>query len=207
MAITPENYDVTNPDEVQGQIDPFNHPVPGESLTNEGGARPYESPPETNEPEVVLNSIISFFKDPEQKDILLSALAAGMPVEAIVQTFMLAGVSDGRFSPDVAELIKPAVAIHIIQMALAENIPVQVFTDEVVSAEEREDDLKVKTMESMAETRPEYLQAIRGKQRMDRVQERLGEAKNRVSARERISKIEKDIPVESDGSFIDMGEG
>ena len=37
MAITPENYDVTNPDEVQGQIDPFNHPVPGESLTNEGG--------------------------------------------------------------------------------------------------------------------------------------------------------------------------
>ena len=42
---------------------------------------------------------------------------------------------------------------------------------------------------------------------MDRVQERLGEAKNRVAARERISKMEKDIPVESDGSFIDMGEG
>ena len=106
---------------VASEIDPFNHPTPGQSLTQEAG-RPFEGPAETNDPEQVIAKIIAFFENPEEKDILISTLISGMPVEAIVQTFALGGVAEGKFSADVAELIKPAVGVYLMKVAADNDI-------------------------------------------------------------------------------------
>lgn len=190
---------------VASEIDPFNHPTPGQSLTQEAG-RPFEGPAETNDPEQVIAKIIAFFENPEEKDILISTLISGMPVEAIVQTFALGGVSEGKFSPDVAELIKPALTIHILNLAMEEGIPVQIFTDEVVSDEIREATLDAETRENVDIGRPELGKLIKGRENLDRVKERLDEVKGKNKARNRLEQIENEIPVESDGSFMEIGE-
>ena len=129
-----------------------------------------------------------------------------MPVEAIVQTFALGGVAEGKFSADVAELIKPALTIHILNLAMEEGIPVQIFTDEVVSDEVREATLDAETRENVDIGRPELGKLIKGRENLDRVKERLDEVKGKNKARNRLEQIENEIPVESDGSFMEMGE-
>ena len=47
-----QTADVRNDDEVAGQVDPFNHPIPGESLTAEPGNNQYESAPEETDPDL-----------------------------------------------------------------------------------------------------------------------------------------------------------
>ena len=195
-----------NPEEIEGQLDPMNHPIPGESLTSEPGDKPFENAPHTNDAELVIDKAIQFFSDPEQLDILVSSLAAGMPVEAVVQTFALAGVSNGMFSPDVAELMKPALTIHIIQLALDNNIPIQIFTDEIPSEDERALKLQEGTMRAMKGSNPDLHRHIRGKQNLDKVKGRLEEIKTSRAAKERLQNIEDEIPMESDGSFLEMEE-
>ena len=54
MQIVPETIDNTNPNTVEGQTDPFNHPIPGESLTREAGEGNFERPPEQTDPQAVI---------------------------------------------------------------------------------------------------------------------------------------------------------
>jgi len=205
MEIQPQTIETTDPQQVEGQVDTFNYPIAGESLTSEGGARLHESPPEANDPEQIITSIIGYIEnDEEEKDRILAALLGGMPVEALVQTFALGGVANGKFSPDVAELIKPALALFFAKMAIDEGISVIMFTDEKLLPEEREADLTRDTMESMSVARPEMHKAIKGRQSLDRVRGRLEEVKNKRSARQHINTMDQDRPIESDGSFLEM---
>ena len=47
-----------NPEEIEGQLDPMNHPIPGESLTSEPGDKPFENAPHTNDAELVIDKAI-----------------------------------------------------------------------------------------------------------------------------------------------------
>lgn len=196
--------DTRGDEQVAGQIDPFNHPIPGQSLTEESG-KPFESPPEETDPEVVIQSVIDFFNNPEQKEMLLTNLAIGMPVEAVVQTFALGGVAEGKFSPDVAELIKPALTLHIINLAMEENIPVTIFTDEVMSEEDQREISDIEARQVMEETRPELAQAMKSQEFEADLAERAKGAQERVDAKREINRRTEDSPVDSDGSFLDMG--
>ena len=81
MQTRSETPDVTDPETLQGQLDPMDAPVPGQSLTTEPKNANYESSAESVDPEQVIQSIIAFVSQPEQKDMFLSNMAAGMPVE------------------------------------------------------------------------------------------------------------------------------
>lgn len=200
-----QTADTRNEEQVAGQVDPFNHPIPGQSLTTEPGNNQYETSPEQTDPEVVIESVINFFKNPEQKEMLLTNLAVGMPVEAVVQSFALGGVAEGKFSPDVAELIKPALTLHIVDLAMEENIPVTIFTDEVMSQEDQQELSEIEARQVMEESRPEFAQAIKGQEFEADLSERAGRAQEKVSAKRKINRRVEEAPVESDGSFIDMG--
>ena len=204
MQTRSETPDVTDPETLQGQLDPMDAPVPGQSLTTEPKNANYESSAESVDPEQVIQSIIAFVSQPEQKDMFLSNMAAGMPVESIVQTFALAGVAEGKFSPDVAEIIKPALAIFFIKMAMDEGIPVIPFTDEVASPEEQERQLKEDSLSSMRGARPEFYKSIKGQEFKKGLENRAMEAQRTVAARREIDQRIEDSPVESDGSFIEM---
>lgn len=204
MQIRPETPESTDPETLQGQLDPMDAPVPGQSLTTEPKNANYESAAESVDPEQVIESIVAFVTQPEQKDMFLSNMAAGMPVESIVQTFAIGGVAEGKFSPDVAEIIKPALALFFIQLALEEGIPVIPFTDEVASPEEQEQQLKQDSLDSMEGARPEFYDSIKQQGKLEKVKGRMRERLESRSAKRRIDELDQQMPVESDGSFIEM---
>lgn len=107
--------------------DPFNRAPPGWSLTQPKGKWPWESPPQHTKPDEVVDMILDKLEDPKTLERYLKLMVAGVSVEEIVGSISLAGFTEGRFNPDVAEIIKPPLAVFLIARAEENGIPVRVF--------------------------------------------------------------------------------
>ena len=202
MLTREEDVDTRNPDQLK-QEDPFNVPIPGQSLTASPDTERFQKPPEESNPEKVLAFAMKRLKNTDMKERMLDLLLSGLPVEFLVKNITKAGFMEGKYSPDVAELITPALTIFIIDMARNEDIPVKVFMDEGVSPEQQaEQDQKLAMV--MEEQRPELARGIRAVKFEDQLKERSAKATESIAARKKIN--EKEMPVESDGSFLELGE-
>lgn len=87
------------------EINPFDAPVPGQSLTDEPGNYPWEHPPKNVNPEEVIEILWERITTPQALEEMISMMEAGIPVEAIVRVITFAGFTEGEFTPDVAFLI------------------------------------------------------------------------------------------------------
>ena len=56
-------------------------------------------------------------------------MMAGISVEELVDQITFKGFSAGAFTPDVAELVKPALGIFLADMAIQEGLEPQMFVD------------------------------------------------------------------------------
>lgn len=139
-------------------IDPVSTPVPGQSLTMRPGSQKFERPWKFTDPDdCVMFMIDKMEENRELKEQQLSQIAAGVPIEYIVNTIAFVGFSEGLWSPDVAELIKPPLAMYFILTATAENIPMVVFNPE------KNDQAKLSNEEivtNMASLNPEAFEII-----------------------------------------------
>ena len=93
----------------QGVGDPFDAPVPGQSLTDTPGNYPWEHPPQFTDPEEVTEYLWVTMHQKQLTEQLIGMLDAGVPVEAIGRTILFAGFMEGKFSPDLAFLITEPV--------------------------------------------------------------------------------------------------
>ena len=89
---------------LQPEFDPFNTPVPGQSLTDEPGNYPWEHPPRKTDPEVILEEICRSITTPAAVEEMIYLLDSGVPVEGIARTIVFAGFMEGEFTPDVGFL-------------------------------------------------------------------------------------------------------
>lgn len=87
------------------QINPFDAPVPGQSLTDTPGNYPWEHPPKHTNPEELLENLWERITTPQALEEMIAMMDAGVPVEAIVRVITFAGFTEGEFSPDVGFLI------------------------------------------------------------------------------------------------------
>jgi|TARA_R100001460_G_scaffold8864_1_gene21789 hypothetical protein len=186
-------------------LDPMDYPTPGASLTSDPKNAAYESPAQITDPAKAVDEVIASFETPETKKELMSAIASGFPVEAIVNSMAIGGVAEGRFSPDVAEIIKPIVALYLIKTALELGVPVIPFTDEVMDEESMDKKLEEETMSSMEQLAPERARFAKGKQAMEELKQKAIDADQVMQARNKIRQKEEEMPtVESDGTFLEM---
>ena len=100
----------------------FNVSVPGESWTQPLGQHPYEQPPEFNTPKEALNFILDKYYHPVTFSNVVKVLSTGVSIELIVDTLVFTGFSQGKYTVDVAELIKPALFLNIIADARDTNL-------------------------------------------------------------------------------------
>ena len=208
MQIVPETIDNTNPNTVDGQTDPFNYPIPGESLTREAGEGNFERPPEQTDPQAVIDDIKNFLQAPQVADELVAQMGAGFPVEAIVGMLTKGGVAQGKFSPDVAEIVKPAITIILISMALEQGMTdLVVFTDQPVDQMEEEAGIEERMMGTMEQLRPDVASEMRAMGAEDRIAQMADERKSRIAAKQKIRNMDRQSEVPSDGSFLEMEEG
>lgn len=90
---------------IETEINEFDAPIPGQSLTDTPGNYPWEHPPRMLQPEMVLDILWERLTTKESLEEIITMLDAGIPVEAIVRVITFAGFTKGEFTPDVGFLI------------------------------------------------------------------------------------------------------
>ena len=145
-------------------MDAFDHPVPGQSLTEEPGSRPFEKPAQiTDVDDAVMYVIDKIESSNGGKEELQKHMMGGMPVESIVNTIAFAGFTDGQWSPDIAELIKLPLSSYFIMMAQEDNIPIIMFNNDTSQEGGMSDETLIAHME---EGNPRALEHLRQKANM-----------------------------------------
>jgi len=121
-------------------MDPFAYAPPGHSLTQDNSRWPWGKPPRDADPEAALERAIAGLKKPKVRGELMKLLMVGVSVEVLVEGFLLQGFQEGKFTPDIAVLIKPALGLFIADMAEDEDVPYRLFENDNAMDEGEMDD-------------------------------------------------------------------
>jgi hypothetical protein len=87
----------------------FERPIPGQGLTHELGARPWQNPPQYNTVEEALDYYVPRLVNPEFTDQLLDVIETGLPLTTIAEAMQNAGVMEGKHTIDVGILVMPVL--------------------------------------------------------------------------------------------------
>ena len=101
----------------------FNRGPAGWSLTEPLGKWAWEKPPKYAAPGDAVDHIIETIEGSEATyEQFAKLMFAGISIEEIVNTVAIGGFMQGEFTPDVAELIKPPLAIYFLGVASEPSI-------------------------------------------------------------------------------------
>ena len=110
-------------DFTQSEYNPFDSPVPGQSLTDKPGNYPWEHPPQYNDVDQVLELIFDQVTNERFAKQIISMLHAGVPVEAIVRVITFSGFLNGKFNPDVGFIVIEPLMNLISAIGIRAGVP------------------------------------------------------------------------------------
>jgi hypothetical protein len=103
---------------------------PGHSLTGEPGKWAWEQPPRFSDPNDAIDFIVDKLDERIPQEDMLKMMTAGITIEEIVNQISFKGFMQGQFNPDVAELIKPALAMFLMKLSIDNGFTPRLFIDE-----------------------------------------------------------------------------
>ena len=112
----------------------LSRPIPGQSLTHELRARPWQNPPQFNTVEESMDWYLERFDNPELVQELLSVMESGIPISTIANSMQLGAVLQGVHSIDVGILLMP------ILMEIMKHLAEKTDTKYVMGDEPEETD-------------------------------------------------------------------
>ena len=112
------------PQEIFKEADqnPFDAPIPGQSLTNEPGNYAWEHPPQYVDPDSAMNFVMKKLGNVNMAEQILIMLKAKIPAEAITRLIVFGGFTEGKWTDDVATLIPPLVMQLVVAMGMRAKI-------------------------------------------------------------------------------------
>ena len=121
----------------EGIGNPFDTPVPGQSLTDEPGNYPLDHPPQYVTTDGAADHLWNRMSEPEFAEQIIAMLDAGVPVEAIARTVLFGGFLNGKFSPDVAFIIaEPVIKMIATIGVIAEVKDIKMSMDDITNKKE-----------------------------------------------------------------------
>jgi hypothetical protein len=137
-------------------MDPFDAPIPGQSLTDEPGKWPWDQPPQMVDVDDAYEYVVvKIEQNPDLKDDMLKFLMAKVPIESICNTIAFTGFSQGLWNPDIAEMIKFPLSAYFAMMAEENGFEVVMF-----NKEEEPTVTDEQIMDTLRENDPEALEFI-----------------------------------------------
>jgi len=103
---------------------------PGHSLTGPPGKWAWEKPPRFTNPDDAIDFIVNKLETNTGQEDMLKLMTAGITIQELVNQMSFKGFMKGTFNPDVAELIKPAMAMYLLQLGLQNGITPRLFVNE-----------------------------------------------------------------------------
>ena len=97
-------------------------PIPGESLTAELGAFPWQSPPQYANMDDVIDYYMSRMSQEDFMVQLVDVLEMGTPVSALANTIQLSGVMQGLHTIDSGILVMPVIMEMIMMLGDAAGV-------------------------------------------------------------------------------------
>ena len=126
-----KNEQLQEPTEyVEPSDNPFDAPIPGQSLTDEPGNYPWEHPPQRASVEEALDEIYESLMQEDNMKRMFTLLRMGIPVEALVKVITFSGFLEGKYTVDVAKLLEPMVSMIITGEAALAKIPAKINLDD-----------------------------------------------------------------------------
>ncbi len=95
----------------------FDAPIPGQSLTAEVGARPWQQPAQFPTVEGAFEFYVKKITDPQVNDSLLDALEMGTPVTSVTEILVQSGAMEGIHTIDVSIQLLPVIMELIAYIA------------------------------------------------------------------------------------------
>ena len=121
----------------EGVGNPFDTPVPGQSLTDTPGNYPWEHPPRFTEADEAADHLWNRMSEPEFAEQIIAMLDAGVPVEAIGRTVLFGGFLKGTFNPDVAFIIAEPVMKMIATIGVIAKVKnINISMDDMTNKKE-----------------------------------------------------------------------
>jgi len=121
----------------EGIGNPFDTPVPGQSLTDEPGNYPWEHPAQYVTTDGAADHLWNRMSEPEFSEQIIAMLDAGVPVEAIGRTVLFGGFLKGKFSPDVAFIIAEPVMKMIATIGVIAGVEdIKMSMDDITNKKE-----------------------------------------------------------------------
>jgi len=143
--------DKTQPNDFErAGVNPFNAPIPGESLTtNPEERKPWEQPPKHTEIQPVMEELFISLSRRENFIELLNLLKNNTPIDELAQVILYRGMTEGLFNPDLMLLlIEPTMYLLI---AIAEEYDIEPtiyegFEDELIDERDIKDEISRKNI-------------------------------------------------------------
>ena len=93
----------------EAENNPFDAPVPGQSLTDKPGNYPWEHPPQYTDSQEASEYVWDKLTEPLFAQQVIAMLDAGIPVEAISRIILFSGFTEGKWTPDVGFMLAEVV--------------------------------------------------------------------------------------------------
>ena len=109
-------------------VDPFDAPIPGESMTsNPEAPNKWETPPDFTTEKDAVQHIFLMLTEEESHTKVLDVMRDGVPLDMLAQTYLFKGLQDGAWSLDLMLLlVEPTI---YILMWLADQADVDAILD------------------------------------------------------------------------------
>ena len=102
--------------------------IPGTGMTQPKGKWSWEQPALITDPDQAVDSVIEQFE--LAKENIIKLMVAGISIEEIVSTTVFNGFMEGKFNPDIAELIKPALSLYLMKLADDVDAPFKLYAED-----------------------------------------------------------------------------
>jgi hypothetical protein len=113
-------------------INPFNAPIPGESLTaSPDNKKAWERPPEYTNEDDAMKAIYLLLTEQDKLKQLINTIDDGVPLDEIAQVILYKGYTEGKYNPDLMLLlIEPTLYLLIAIADYAEIKDYVLYTGE-----------------------------------------------------------------------------
>lgn len=137
--------------------DPFDRPIPGQSLTGAPKTWPWENPPEFTDVDDAFIFVIDKVKgNPKVQKSYDKIITMGMPLESITNTISLGGFVEGLWTVDIAELLKPPIMAFLMLYSEEKGLPYIPYNNDDPSDKTSLDDMSTYDFfDTMRENNPE----------------------------------------------------
>ena len=131
------------------EYNPFQGPIPGQSLTNsEDSRQPWEQPPVFTNIKQAREAVFLEILKEENLEVIINLLDDGMSVAKVTEMLLFIGYTKGQFNPDLMMLLAEPVMYMLLALCEAVGIEPIVNTDdgddpEEMTAEENEQVSKI----------------------------------------------------------------